>query len=177
MNLMKNLCFFKPDHLANTSRFQEVIKPDVWLTHREMWPGIKKGIGSFPNFPHHWTPKSPVRDADFVGQWGRQHCLWLHPRFNWVSPMEKDRFVEYQDTAFLKVRGSKPSLMTWEHPGPVVALCGMPLLPLSGARSYNWAYLDISRAMVRSIKLNRKILPPQYIVVDLFSAHPVPTET
>ena len=29
----------------------------------------------------------------------------LHLRLNWVSPLEKDRFVEYQDTAFLKACG------------------------------------------------------------------------
>jgi hypothetical protein len=26
----------------------------------------------------------------------------LHSRLNWVSPLKKDRFVECQDTAFLK---------------------------------------------------------------------------
>ncbi len=29
----------------------------------------------------------------------------LHPRLNWVSPLEKDRFAEYQDSAFLKACG------------------------------------------------------------------------
>ena len=31
----------------------------------------------------------------------------LHPRLHWVSPLEKDRFAEYQDTAFLKACGLK----------------------------------------------------------------------
>ena len=31
----------------------------------------------------------------------------LHARLNWVSPLENDRFAEYQDTAFLKACGLK----------------------------------------------------------------------
>jgi len=31
----------------------------------------------------------------------------LHPRLNWVSPLENDRFAGYQDTAFLKACGLK----------------------------------------------------------------------
>ena len=31
----------------------------------------------------------------------------LHPCLNWVSPLEKDRFAEYQDSAFLKACGLK----------------------------------------------------------------------
>ena len=68
MNLMKAWCFSKPDHLGNTSRFQGVIKPEVWLTRREMWPGIKNGIGSFPKHKiwglvNFWLFYSRVNDS------------------------------------------------------------------------------------------------------------------
>jgi len=47
----------------------------------------------------------------------------LHPRLNWVSPLEKDRFVEYQDTVFLKACGfeylSAELRAFWPRGGPV----------------------------------------------------------
>jgi len=47
----------------------------------------------------------------------------LHPRLNWVSPLEKDRFSEYQDTAFLKACGfehlSDELKAFWPRGGPV----------------------------------------------------------
>ena len=47
----------------------------------------------------------------------------LHPRLNWVSPLEKDRFSEYQDTAFLKACGlehlSDELKAFWPRRGPV----------------------------------------------------------
>ena len=47
----------------------------------------------------------------------------LHPRLNWVSPLEKDRFTEYQDTAFLKASGlehlSAELKAFWSLGGPV----------------------------------------------------------
>jgi len=47
----------------------------------------------------------------------------LHPRLNWVSPLEKYRFAEYQDTAFLKACGlehfSAELKAFWPYRGPV----------------------------------------------------------
>jgi len=47
----------------------------------------------------------------------------LHSHFNWVSPLEKDRFVEYQDTVFLKACGfqylSAELRAFWPRGGPV----------------------------------------------------------
>jgi len=47
----------------------------------------------------------------------------LHPRLNWVSPLKKDRFVEYQDTPFLKTCGLKHLSAElkafWPRRGPV----------------------------------------------------------
>lgn len=47
----------------------------------------------------------------------------LHPRLNWVSPLEKDRFAEYQDAAFLKACGleylSAELKAFWPRGGPV----------------------------------------------------------
>lgn len=47
----------------------------------------------------------------------------LHPRLNWVSPLEKDRFIEYQNTAFLKACGlehlSAELKAFWPRGGPV----------------------------------------------------------
>ena len=47
----------------------------------------------------------------------------LHPRLNWVSPLENDRFVEYQDVAFLKACGlehlSAELKAFWPRRGPV----------------------------------------------------------
>ena len=47
----------------------------------------------------------------------------LHPRLNWVSPLEKYRFSEYQDTAFLKACGlehlSDELKALWPRGGPV----------------------------------------------------------
>lgn len=47
----------------------------------------------------------------------------LHPRLNWVSPLEKDRFAEYQDVAFLNTCGlehfSAELKAFWPRGGPV----------------------------------------------------------
>ena len=47
----------------------------------------------------------------------------LHPRLDWVSPLKKDRFSEYQDTAFLKACGlehlSDELKAFWPRRGPV----------------------------------------------------------
>ncbi len=47
----------------------------------------------------------------------------LHPHLNWVSPLKKDRFSEYQDTAFLKACGlehlSDELKAFWPRRGPV----------------------------------------------------------
>lgn len=47
----------------------------------------------------------------------------LGPRLDWVSPLEKDRFVEYQDAAFLKACGFKQLSAElkkfWPYGGPV----------------------------------------------------------
>ena len=47
----------------------------------------------------------------------------LDPRLNWVSPLEKDRFAEYQDAAFLKRCGleylSVKLKAFWPYRGPV----------------------------------------------------------
>ncbi len=47
----------------------------------------------------------------------------LHPHLNWASPLEKDRFSEYQDTAFLKACGlehlSAELKAFWPRGGPV----------------------------------------------------------
>ena len=47
----------------------------------------------------------------------------LHPRLNWVSPLEKDEFKEYQDTAFLKACGFEYLFAElkafWPYRGPV----------------------------------------------------------
>ncbi len=47
----------------------------------------------------------------------------LHPRLHWVSPLEKDRFVEYQDAVFLKACGLKhlsdELKAFWPRRGPV----------------------------------------------------------
>jgi len=47
----------------------------------------------------------------------------LHPGLNWVSPLENERFAEYQDTAFLKACGLKHLSAElkafWPRGGPV----------------------------------------------------------
>ena len=54
---------------------------------------------------------------------GLRDLASLHSRLNWVSPLEKDRFVEYQDTAFLKACGlehlSAELKAFWPRGGPV----------------------------------------------------------
>ena len=59
----------------------------------------------------------------------------LHPRLDWVSPLKKDRFSEYQDTAFLKACGlehlSDELKAFWPRRGPVWDAL---LLPLSSQR-------------------------------------------
>ncbi|MBL7177378.1 MAG: hypothetical protein ISS66_16265 [Desulfobacteraceae bacterium] len=47
----------------------------------------------------------------------------LYPRLHWISPLENDKFAEYQDTAFLKACGLKNLSAElkafWPHRGPV----------------------------------------------------------